>query len=200
MGNNSDQNDSIPPNRALKDFKKTYDDFFSRMLLFITKLTGDYEQSRDLTADVFIKLWENWNTLESEAHIKSWLYITAKNTALSWISISKRRSDIRKEVSQQLEPTDQPNERQQEQAMILAELMKEIYQQARDLPPQSKQVFDLIYIEGKSTGEIASIMEIAPKTVLNYKLIIIQKLRTILLQKGLITSCFLLGWCRKIFL
>jgi len=196
MGDFFDQNGPVFPNRDLKDFKKTYDEFFSRMLLFITKLTGDYEQSRDLTADVFIKLWENWSSLTSEAHIKSWLYITAKNTALSWISVSKRRSDIRKEVSQQIELSEQ----QQEQAMILAELMQEIYQQARELPPQSKQVFDLIYIEGKSTVEIASIMSIAPKTVLNYKLTIIQKLRTILLKKGLIIPLLLIFCCKKVFL
>jgi len=196
MGDYFDQNGSVFPNRDLKDFKRTYDEFFSRMLLFITKLTGDYEQSRDLTADVFIKLWENWSSLKSEAHIKSWLYITAKNTALSWISVSKRRSDIRKEVSQQTELSEQ----QQEQAMILAELMREIYQQARELPPQSKQVFDLIYIEGKSTVEIASIMSIAPKTVLNYKLTIIQKLRTILLKKGLIIPLLLIFCCKKVFL
>ena len=181
--------------KELNDFAVSYDIYFSRIHFFVSRLIGDSEQSKDLTADVFVKLWERWGSFESAEHIRSWLYVTAKNAALTWISISKRRAIIRKEVSRHVEIS----EIQVEQSMALAELMKEIYDQASELPPQSRQVFNLIYLEGKSTKEIASILSIAPKTVLNYKLNIIQKLRAVLLKKGLITSSTLLLLCRKIF-
>jgi RNA polymerase sigma-70 factor (ECF subfamily) len=121
--------------------------------------------------------------------------VTARNAALTWISVSRRRAIIRKEVSRQAEVS----ETLVEQSIALAELMKAIYDQASELPPQSRQVFNLIYLEGKSTREIASILSIAPKTVLNYKLTIIQKLRAILLKKGFITSSTLVLLCKKIF-
>ncbi len=182
-------------NEELNDFAVSYDLYFSRIHFFVSRLIGDPEQSKDLTADVFIKLWEKWGHFESGEHIRSWLYVTAKNTALTWISVSRRRAIIRKEAFRQVEIS----ETQVEQSIALAELMKEIYDQASELPPQSKQVFNLIYLEGKSTREIASILAIAPKTVLNYKLNIIQKLRAILLKKGFITSCTLVLLCKKIF-
>ena len=181
--------------KELNDFAVSYDIYFSRIHFFVSRLIGDPEQSKDLTADVFVKLWERWGSFESAEHIRSWLYVTAKNAALTWISISRRRAIIRKEVSRY----EEISEMQVEQSMALAELMKEIYDQASELPPQSRQVFNLIYLEGKSTREIASILSIAPKTVLNYKLNIIQKLRAILLKKGLITSCTLVFLCKKIF-
>ena len=182
-------------NEDLNDFAASYNLYFSRIYFFVSRLIGDPEQSKDLTADVFVKLWERWGSFESAEHILSWLYVTAKNAALTWISVSRRRAIIRKEVFRQVEIT----ETQVEQSMALAELMKAIYDQASELPPQSRQVFNLIYLEGKSTREIASILEIAPKTVLNYKLTLIQKLRTILLKKGLITSSTLVLLCKKIF-
>jgi RNA polymerase sigma factor (sigma-70 family) len=187
--------DSNSNTKELNDFAASYDLYFSRIHFFVSRLIGDSEQSKDLAADVFVKLWERWGSFESAEHIRSWLYVTAKNAALTWVSVSRRRAIIRKEVSRQVEIS----ETQVEQSMALAELMKEIYDQALELPPQSRQVFNLIYLEGKSTREIASILSIAPKTVLNYKLNIIQKLRAILLKKGLITSSTLLLLCKKIF-
>lgn len=182
-------------NYALNDFAQSYNIYFSRIHFFISRLTRDPEQSKDLAADVFVKLWERWESFASPDHVRSWLYVTAKNAALTWISVSKRRAVIRKEVLGR----EEIGEAEVEQSMALAELMKEIYDQASVLPPQSRQVFDLVYLEGKSTSEIASIMAIAPKTVLNYKLNIIQKLRTILLEKGFITSPVLVLVLKKIF-
>ena len=187
--------DSNSSNKELNDFAVSYDLYFSRIHFFISRLIVDNEQSKDLAADVFVKLWEHWGSFESAEHIRSWLYVTARNAALTWISVSRRRAIIRKEVSRQVEIS----ETLVEQSIALAELMKEIYDQASELPPQSRQVFNLIYLEGKSTRETASILSIAPKTVLNYKLTIIQKLRAILLKKGLITSSTLVLLCKKIF-
>jgi RNA polymerase sigma-70 factor (ECF subfamily) len=183
------------PDGDLYDFVASYNLYFSRIHFFVSRLIGDPEQSKDLTADVFIKLWEKWGSFESTEHIRSWLYVAAKNTALTWISGSRRRAAIRKEVFGK----EEFSEAEAEQSIALAELMKEVYDQASQLPPQAKQVFNLIFLEGKSTREIASIMGIAPKTVLNYKLNIVARLRDVLMKKGFITSATFLLLCKKIF-
>lgn len=199
MGDSFEKKGLNAHNYALNDFAELYNNYFSRIHFFIIRLVRDEEQARDLTADVFVKLWSKWGAFESEEHIRSWLYVTAKNAALNWIAISKRRSAIRKEMFRPSPNHHDISESEIEQSIALAELMKEIYDQTADLPPQSKKVFDLIYIEGKSTREIATILSIAPKTVLNYKLHIIQKLRTILLKKGFTTSGTLLLLLKDLF-
>src|SRR6266481_2278988 len=93
-------------NEDLNDFAASYNLYFSRIYFFVSRLIGDSEQSKDIAADVFVKLWEKWGSFESAEHIRSWLYLAAKNAALTWLSLSRRRAVIRKEVSRHAEVSD----------------------------------------------------------------------------------------------
>src|SRR4051812_42196239 len=98
MGDSFEKKSLNAHNYAFDDFAGIYNKYFSRIHFFIIRLVKDEEQARDIAADVFVKIWSKWGTFESEDHISAWLYLAAKNAALNWLAISKRRSAIRKEI------------------------------------------------------------------------------------------------------
>ena len=68
------------------------------MRIFLAQLTGDDEQARDLTQDVFVRVWDRIGELRETASYRSWLFRLATNVArsalrrrrlLAWISLDR---------------------------------------------------------------------------------------------------------------
>ncbi|HEU5438180.1 MAG TPA: sigma-70 family RNA polymerase sigma factor [Ktedonobacterales bacterium] len=66
--------------------------------IFLAQLTGDDEQARDLTQDVFVRVWDRIGELRETASYRSWLFRLATNVArsalrrrrlLAWISLDR---------------------------------------------------------------------------------------------------------------
>lgn len=66
--------------------------------IYLAQLTGDDEQARDLTQDVFLRVWNRIGELREPASYRSWLFRLATNAArsalrrrrrLGWISLDR---------------------------------------------------------------------------------------------------------------
>lgn len=68
-----------------KAFKELLQRHLKNVYAFIYRLTGNTEDSKDITQDTFIKVWKNLKNYKLEYSFKTWLINIAKNTAIDYL-------------------------------------------------------------------------------------------------------------------
>lgn len=164
-----------------------FDLHYRPLCYFAFRLTQNDAEAQDIVSDCFIKLWEKHTDFQTAENIKAFLYINCRNRCLDFLRNLKRRTTAQQEYFNQLEQSEDLILNN----VIRAEFMQLLHEEVAVLPPQSREVFKLIYFEGKNTNEIALILNLSPKTVRNYKTIAIEKLKSSFLKKGIKDSMFL---------
>lgn len=164
-------------------FSSLYKELYRRLNYFAYTLTQDKTQAEDIATESFVQLWNKKESFHTFTTIKSYLYITARHASIDYIRAEKRHNTSHKELRYLQDEADLYINHE----IIDAEIISEIYKQVQMLPPQCAEVFKLIYFEGKSTAEAATILKITSKTVLNQKLKALKLLKALLLKKGLLS-------------
>jgi RNA polymerase sigma-70 factor, ECF subfamily len=60
-------------------FEELYRDYGKKILNLALRMTGDEDDARDLTQEIFIKVYENIDTFEEKSHVYTWIYRIAVN-------------------------------------------------------------------------------------------------------------------------
>lgn len=72
-------------------FVSIYDSHFQKVFrLCLGYTNGDQDDAKDLTQEVFIKIWENLKNFRQEANISTWIYRITVNTCLLKIRKEKK--------------------------------------------------------------------------------------------------------------
>lgn len=144
-------------------------------------------EADDISRSVFLKLWEKRKTLKSLGHLQGFLYLTARNDAISYLRKQQTLS------IQQRQYLDLYTAEESEDALTIrdAELLKAMvlqtaYQRAATLPPACRQVFDMHFQDGKKVEEIARLLRLSPSTVYNQLQKAIAAMRKTLKEKRLL--------------
>ncbi len=138
-------------------FKK----YYSSLCRTVNRIVNDTDAAEDLVQDVFMKVWNNRQTLEINLSIKSYLYRSAINSALNYLERSKKIVNL--EESNFLEPSVNDAEDQ----LHFNEVQQRVKEATDALPPACKTIFILSRQENMSYKEIADSLQISPKTVEN---------------------------------
>lgn len=146
--------------------EKAYDFFFRKhypaLLYFANKILNDYEASKDILQDSFVKLWDKHPSLNRPEVIKSYLYRMVYNNCIDQIRQDKKESNVKADVKYLSSIVDDDNFINN---VIEAETMSDIYFYIESLPSKMRQVFKLFYIEGKTHKEISLILGTAEATI-----------------------------------
>jgi RNA polymerase sigma factor (sigma-70 family) len=145
-----------------KGFTYYFEAFYPAMLFFAFRLVKDKVIAENIVEESFIHLWKNHGSYETEKEIRLELYTTVGNGAKAWIS---RQG---KAYAEQLQGDSHLLD------LIRAEVTRKLYSAIRDLPPFYKQVFKLIYIQGKSLKEASEELNISESTLKDHQLIGLQ--------------------------
>ncbi len=74
--------------------KMTFDDIYKEnadmVLNLAFRMTGKQEVARDLTQDVFIKVYEKSNSFREQSKLSTWIYRIAMNHILNFLKREKR--------------------------------------------------------------------------------------------------------------
>ncbi|MCD0487791.1 RNA polymerase sigma-70 factor [Pedobacter sp. MC2016-14] len=164
-------------NQALGYFYKLH---YKPICYFATRLTQHEPEAKDIVTDTFVKLWEKHAEFETAANIKSFLYLSVRGACLNYLRDLKKRT-----AAQQLyfEQIDQ-NGNSVLHEIIEAEFLKILDREINLLPEKCKEVFTMLYFEGKKTDEIAAELEISVQTVRNHKTRAVELLKSSFLKKG----------------
>jgi len=135
---------------------------------FTYQLTRDTGASEDITQDVFVKMWKNMDSFDSEKRFSTWLYAIAKNTAYDHLKKKKSLPFAAFENSAGINIL----ENIEDEVSLHSEAMLQKMDNAKDvqallaaLSPQLKTILLLHHQQGFSLVEISEILGAPSNTI-----------------------------------
>lgn len=135
-----------------------------------TLYTNNSQDRNDLYQEIVYQLWKSFGSFNEQSKLSTWMYRVALNTAIYYLKKAKRRIDtvpIDLEIHRFTDERDKTEE----------EKVKLLYAHIQMLNLLEKGII-LLYLEGKSHEEIASIVGITISNVGTKVMRIKEKLRS----------------------
>jgi len=148
-----------------KGFNFFFREYYAAMCYFSFQITGDKEAAKEIAGDAFTKLWENRIRFDNASSIKSFLFTVARNASLNKIKLQKRNTQREKEFLYLTSETESSIFEKK----IETELYGRIFSMLNTLPPKCRQIFNMLYIQGKSYEEISQELNLSINNIRNQK-------------------------------
>lgn len=168
-------------------FRKLYDIFYAPLFAFARGFV-EYEDAKDVIADVFLKLWKNKEALKPMHNFKGYLTKAVQN---SCISILRKEEYVNTRQDQFAMFLDEAQNRDFELGQLKADVYARIASEVSKLPRQTKLVLEMAFLQGLKNSEIAQLLGVSEQTVKNQKTNALAKLR-VAFQKRPLYILFLL--------
>lgn len=158
--------------------KNAFDHIYKQLHLPIFKFAERFlpsaDDAKDITADTFVKLWNNRDQFRSLDHVRAFLHSTAKNSCIDFLRHEKIKDEKHAQLIRQVQEN---SERQFQLEELRTELMQLVYAEVEKMPAKMKEIFLLSYKQGLKPAEIAERLHISVQTVSNQKLNAIKLLK-----------------------
>jgi len=151
-------------NGDVESFDLVYGKYAGKLYGFVLKYLKSTYETEELVQSVFLKVWENHQTLREEASFKSYLFTIAYNEICN---IFRRRSVLQKFISEQLIENSQISS-ETEELIDYNSTLEQINNIIVKLPERQRTIFMKSRQEGKTTKEIANELGLTSGTVDNY--------------------------------
>lgn len=145
-------------------FESLFRLMFRPVTLYILTLVGDSALAEDIGQETFIKLWKSRGRLSKVENIKSYLYRIAHNEAINRMTKEKRMA-----TEPEMPYREIPANIDIARHIILTETIEQLHNVIETLTPKVKQVFQLYYLDGRSTEEISRLLKTSVNTVMNQR-------------------------------
>ena len=162
--------------------KALYVKYYSSLLRFLYRITGQLELAQEGINDTMLVVWERSASFEGRSRVATWIMGIAYRKGLSLRRDAQRRARRRLEV----EDFDEWIERSGTPQPLTdnAELSDLLEHAMRELPPEQRAVVELTYFHGCSYQEIAEIVSCPVNTVKTRMFHARRKLKALLPQLG----------------
>lgn len=164
----------------LQVVKDLYDRHYRAICYFVVNIIQEKVVAEDIAMDTFLSLLNQSEKLDQVVATKSLLYKIAHNKCIDYIRKQQSRDNYARYVQ-----FTQGSELPYANEMIIAQVLQAIYEEIEQLPEQRKVIFKAIFLEGKSTVNIANDLDISRQTVLNQKSAAIQTIKRKLSKSGI---------------
>ncbi len=142
-------------------FRKLYDQYYNLVYKYSLLIIKSNEMAEEAVQEVFTRVWEKRESINSTFSFKAYLCTIAKNYLLNQLRKASYDASMRQHVfysRAQSEPTTEN--------LILEKELESIKQTAIDsLPPQRKKIFLLCHQQGMKHKDIATLLGISQHTV-----------------------------------
>lgn len=138
-------------------YAELYDLFVDKIYRFIFFKVSNQEEAQDLTADVFLRVWQYIQDKKKVGNFKALLYQVAKNRVIDHYR-QKSRADVLTDEEILKEIEDARGEDFVKELEIKSEI-KSLESFLGQLKAEYQEVLLLKYVEGYSNGEIAKILD-----------------------------------------
>jgi RNA polymerase sigma-70 factor (ECF subfamily) len=136
--------------------KKYWDDVWNYVFL----ITKNYDQSSDITQDVFVKAFRSIESYRGEGTVKTWLLAIARNTAYSYL-----RSAFFRKVTLYDVVYSNASVVSAEKEFFDKSFLNEVWSAVMDLPRHYREIIVLDAHFEMSLEEIANILNVPKGTV-----------------------------------
>ena len=142
-------------------FDSLFEGYSQRLFGFAYKYFKNETDAEELVQEVFVKVWENRQTLKSELSFRSYLFTIALNQIRK--HFNKKATSLRYLESLTQDP-EYPVSFQDDSYESNLQQINLIIEQ---LPPRRREIFIKSKLEGKSSKEVAQELNISAGTVDN---------------------------------
>jgi RNA polymerase sigma-70 factor (ECF subfamily) len=150
-----------------------------RVFRFAVRIVHDDALAEDVVNEVFLKVWRKAGTFAGRSQVSTWLLAITRHKA--W-EVARRRSTDRLDdqaYKAVADASDDPETRtyKKQQGALLFDCLS-------DLPPQQREIIDLVYYHEKSIDEAAAILRVPRNTVKTRMFYARKRLAQLLASKG----------------
>ncbi len=142
-------------------FDSLFEVYSPKLYGFALKYYKNETDAEELVQEVFVKVWENRQSLKSELSFKSYLFTIALNLIRKYFN--KKATSLRYLESIQ----NDPDFSEQFPTDDYETALRQIYRIIDQMPERRREIFLKSKLEGKSAKEIATELNISPGTVDN---------------------------------
>ena len=140
---------------------------YKRMIYTICYMfSSNTDDVNDLYQEILVKLWNGFDSFEGKSNIKTWIYRVSLNYCINFSNHQKKEREY-------LDSFKNADSSPDEKAMEKSLQLKQLYKRINSLGLVDRSVI-LLWLEGLSYEEIASIMGITVKNV-SFKLVCIKE-------------------------
>ncbi len=151
-------------------FAQLFDEHRDRIYSLVWHLVDGPETAADLTAEAFVRAWEQLPRLREEQAFPSWLRRIAVNLARDWQRRQQREravAAIRVEGADDPEPELPSDEAGPLEQLEAAELVTAARAALKSLPEHYREVATLYYVEDLPVAEVAEALGLPRNTVVS---------------------------------
>jgi RNA polymerase sigma-19 factor, ECF subfamily len=142
-------------------FSDIYSHYYPSVHAQVLHLVHSPELSEDVTQEIFLKIWENRGKLPDIQSFKSYLFITARNHTLNVLKSAARSEAGMCEIIRHFEHFRNSTEEDVQHN----EYLRFIQQKMDELPPRTREIFQLCREQSKSYNEVAASLGISRDAV-----------------------------------
>jgi RNA polymerase sigma-70 factor (family 1) len=164
--------------KALAYFFKLYN---KSLQYFVLRMIEEEDEAEDIVASCFVKLWERRTDFASPDKLKSFLYVSCRNSCFNYLRHLKIKSEVQLTYFKELEDSAEDVLYK----IVESEVLQALHREIELLPENYREVFKRIYFEQQKTDEIAVELGLTVQTVRNYKTRAVELLRSAMLKHGL---------------
>lgn len=151
---------------ALRYFHRLY---YKALVYYAFQWLNCRQSAEEAASEAFLRTWTNRHKLNQAHAIKAYLYTCTRNLCLDALKARKGKETFETGVADY--------ESSAFDHLVRAEMLRELHNALAELPPASRQVIEMHYLEGKTTGEIARELNKHPSTIKTQKLRALEMLR-----------------------
>ena len=135
--------------------------YYADLVLFAYTIVKDRQAAEEIVQDIFIRLWENRQSIIIVSSLKSFLLKSIQNKCIDWIRHLKIKDKYQSRV------LDHPLlfENDTENYLLFSELEEDLKKALDKFPDDVSRVFVMNRFEGLTYNEIAKNLKISVRTV-----------------------------------
>jgi RNA polymerase sigma-70 factor (ECF subfamily) len=147
-------------------FTGLYNEKYSCLFWFANKFLENNEDSEDVVADVFYRLWMNRAELNHVDDLPAYLRRMTRNACFSFLNRNKLKAGIYKDLLLRAETMTEDDIIRSE---VKAEVLDFVNSELKKLSPKYRTVFELSFIEGLKNEEVADRLQTSNQVVRDMK-------------------------------
>lgn len=156
-----------------KAFRQIFDHFYPRLLKYCEHIFHSQAEAEEVVQDIMVKLWQIRGQVDASQLLDSFLFTLARNKAYDRLRKIAADKKLREGLWYQMQ-TQTANT---ESSVVWKDYQSITEQAVTILPPQQQKIFRMSREEGLTHDEIATRLQLSPKTVNNHLTLALQSLR-----------------------
>lgn len=145
-------------------FEEIFGRFRSRLVSYLVRFTKSTDEAKELTQDIFLKLWINRQHLSDVESPQQYIFTMARNKAVDYL----RRAALDSRMRQDLWGSIKESRSTTEEQIFANEKSTLVDEAIYKLSLQKQIVFRLSRVEGLTHDQIAVQLNISKNTVKNH--------------------------------